>query len=100
MVPWYARLWTHSLEVWINGVKVRAGDLGRHVSFRQLLPSRDRESPLVLDLCLGNLHSLTTAPPDDGPGENRGLEIRVEALFTKVRSTVPVMYAHLCPQCP
>jgi hypothetical protein len=48
-VPWYVRVWLHTLKLTLDGTPV---DLDAHLALRHVAPASDRAAPLTLDLCL------------------------------------------------
>jgi len=48
-VPWYVRIWLHTMRLTIDGA---AADLDARLHLRHISPALDRARPLVLDLCL------------------------------------------------
>lgn len=49
MVPWYVRVWLHTLRLKIDGAPAVLDEL---LILRHISPAADRQRPLVLDLCL------------------------------------------------
>lgn len=49
VVPWFVRVWVHTLELSLDG---RRADLDAHTAARRVRPASARAAPLALDLCL------------------------------------------------
>ncbi|GAX78276.1 hypothetical protein CEUSTIGMA_g5718.t1 [Chlamydomonas eustigma] len=50
VVPWYIRVWLHTMELRVDGKVIPFKP--PHIHIRHISPAVDRQSPLILDMCL------------------------------------------------